>query len=118
MASEKEVRLAKLQQDKIDKEKFETKLAEAGITTPSEDAPVTMKAMIEVFGFMKSKMVDDVFTRVVSQTAAMSSSDSAAESLVDKSKAKSAEKSPLNFAPPTSYLTQTTHIQQIGRAHV
>ena len=69
-----------------------------------------MKAMIELFGFMKSKMVDDVYTRVVSQTTATSSSDSAAESLADKSKAKSAEKSPLNFAPPSSYLTQSTPI--------
>ena len=67
-----------------------------------------MKAMIELFGFMKNKMVDDIFTRVVSQTAATSSSDSAAESLADKLKAKSAEKSPLNFAPRPSYLTQTT----------
>ena len=72
MTSEEEVRLAKLQQDKIDKEKFETELTEAGIITPSEDAPVTMKAMIELFGFMKSKIVDDVFTRLVSQTAATS----------------------------------------------
>ena len=86
MALEEEERLAKMQQDKIDKEKFETELAEAGITAPSEDAPVTMKAMIELLGFMKSKMVEDVFTRVVSQTAATSSSDSAAESLADKLK--------------------------------
>ena len=66
MASEEDERLAKVQQDKIDKEKFETELAEAGITVPSEDAPVTMKAMIELLGFMKSKMVEDVFTKVVS----------------------------------------------------
>ena len=49
------------------------------------NAPVTMKAMIELFGFMKSKMVDDVYTRVVSQTAATSSSDLAAESLARRS---------------------------------
>ena len=91
MAWEEEVRLANLQQHKIDKEELEKELAEAGIITTSDDAPVTMKAMIELFGFMKSKMVDDVYTRVVSQTAATSSSDSAAESLADKSKAKSAE---------------------------
>ena len=94
MASEEDERLAKVQQDKIDKEKFETELAEAGITVPSEDAPVTMKAMIELLGFMKTKMVEDVFTKVVSQTAASSSNDSAAESLVDKLKAKSSEKPP------------------------
>ena len=111
MASEEDERLAKVQQDKIDKEKFETELAEAGITVPSEDAPVTMKAMIELLGFMKTKMVEDVFTKVVSQTAASSSNDSAAESLVDKLKAKSSEKPPLNFAPPSSYLTQTTPVQ-------
>ena len=50
-----------------------------------------MKAMIELLGFIKSKMVENVFTRVVSQTAASSSNDSAAESLADKLKAKSAE---------------------------
>ena len=105
MASEEDERLAKMQQDKIDKEKFETELAEAGITVPSEDAPVIMKAMIELLGFMKSKMVEDVFTKVVSQTAASSSNDLAAESLVDKLKAKSSEQPPLNFAPPSSYLT-------------
>ena len=37
MASEEDERLAKIQQDKIDKEKFETELAEAGITVPSEE---------------------------------------------------------------------------------
>ena len=111
MALEEEERLAKMQQDKIDKGKFETELAEAGITVPSEDAPVTMKAMIELLGFMKSKMVEDVFTKVVSQTTASSSSDSAAESLADKLKARSAKKSPLNFAPPSSYLTQTAPVQ-------
>ena len=110
MASEEEARLAKLQQDKIDKEKLETKLTKAGIITSSEDAPVTMKAMIELFGFMKSKMVHDVYTRVVSQTAATYPSDSATESLADKLKAKSAKKSPLNFAPPSLYLTQTTPV--------
>ena len=104
-------RSAKMQQDKIDKEKFETELTEVGIITSSEDAPVTMKAIIELFGFMKSKMVDDVYTWVVSQTVATSSSDSAAESLADKLKAESAEKSPLNFAPPSSYLTQTAPVQ-------
>ena len=91
MATKEELRLAKLQQDKIDKEKLDKELTEAGIITASEDAPVTMKAMIELFGFMKSKMVDDVFTRVVSQTAATSSGDSAAESLADKAKERSAE---------------------------
>ena len=70
-----------------------------------------MKAMIELLRFMKIKMVEDVFTKVVSQTVATSSSDSTAESLADKLKAKSAEKSPLNFAPPPSYLTQTTPVQ-------
>ena len=72
MTTEEDLRLAKLKQDKIDKEKLEKELNEVRIITPSEDTPVTMKAMIELFGFMKSKMVDDVFTRVVSQTAATS----------------------------------------------
>ena len=63
MATKEELRLAKLQQDKIDKEKFEKELTKAGIITSSEDTPVTMKAMIELFGFMKNKMVEDVYTR-------------------------------------------------------
>ena len=109
MASEEEERLAKMQQDKIDKEKFETELAEAGITVPSEDALVTMKAMIELLGFMKTKMVEDVFTKVVSQTAASSSNDSAAESLADKLKAKSAE---------NPHLTLLHHLHILLKLHL
>ena len=97
--------MAKLKQDKIDKEQLEKKLREAGITSPSDNTPVTMKAMIELFGFMRGKMVEDVYTWVVSQTAATSTSGSADESLADKAKAKDVDKPPLNFAPPASYLT-------------
>ena len=66
-----------------------------------------MKAMIELFGFMRGKMVHDVYTRVVNnQTAATSTSGSADDSLANKAKAKDVYKPPLNFAPPASYLTQ------------
>ena len=106
MASEEECRLVKLKQDKIDKEQLEKELSEARITSPSDDTPVTMKAMIELFGFMRGKMVEDVYTRVVSQTAAMSTTRPVVDSLADKAKAKDVDKPPLNFAPPASYLTQ------------
>ena len=53
MTSEEELKLAKEQQVKNDKEQLEKELSEAGITSPSDDTPVTMKAMIELFGFMR-----------------------------------------------------------------
>ena len=107
MASDEELKLAKLKQDKLDKEQLEKELSEAGITSPSDDTPITMKAMIDLFGFMRGKMMEDVYTRVVNnQTAATSTSGSADDLIADKAKAKDVDKPPLNFSPPASYLTQ------------
>ena len=123
MATEEELRLAKLKQDKIDEEKLEKELSEAGITLPDDNAPVTMKAMIELFGFMKGKMVDEVFTRVINnQNASSSTGAPIVEALVvkdNKDQPKTSEKPPHNIAPPTSYLTQVPltqpHITNLSR---
>ena len=90
MTTKEELKLAKEKQDKIDQEKLDKELSEAGLTSTEYYAPVTMKAMIELFGFMKGKMVDEVFTRVINNQNASSSTDaSIGESLGDKEKAKS-----------------------------
>ena len=105
MTSEEELKLAKEQQEKNDKEQLEKELSEAGITPPDDNAPVTMKAMIELFGFMRGKMVDDVYTRVINnQNASSSTGVSNVEALVvkdNKDQPKTGEKPPHNFAPPT-----------------
>ena len=112
MTSEEELKLAKEQQEKNDREQLEKELSEAGINSPCDDAPITMKAMIELFGFMRGKIVEDVYTRVINnQNAATSTSVSVADSLADKAKAKDVDKPPLNFSPPASYLTQAPPTQ-------
>ena len=123
MTTEEEVKLAKEKQDKIDQEKLEKELSEAGITLADDNAPVTMKAMIELFGFMKGKMVDEVFTRVINnQNASSSTGVSNVEALVvkdNKDQPKTSEKPPHDVAPPTSYLTQVPptqpHITNLSR---
>ena len=110
MASEEELKLAKELQEKNDQEQLEKELSDAGVTLPDDDASVTMNAMIKLFGFMKGKMVDEVYTRVTNnQNASPSTGAPIVVVLVDKDNKelpKSSEKLPLNFAPPTSYLTQ------------
>ena len=65
MTSEEELKLAKEQQEKNDQEKLEKELSEAGITPPDDDAPLTMKAMKDLFGFMSGKMVDKVLGSLI-----------------------------------------------------
>ena len=107
MTSEEELKLAKEQQEKNDQEQLEKELSDAGITLPDDNAPVTMNAMIKLFGFMKGKMVDEVFTQVINnQNASSSTGVSNIEALVakdNKDQPKTGEKPPHNFAPPTSY---------------
>ena len=115
MTSEEELKLAKEQQEKNDQEKLEKELSKAGITLPDDNAAVTMNAMIKLFGFMKGKMVDEVYTRVTNnQNASPSTGAPIVEVLVDKDnkeQPKTSEKPPLNFAPPSSYLTQVPPTQ-------
>ena len=58
MTSEEELKLAKEQQVKNDKEQLEKELSEAGITPPDDDAPLTMKAMKELFVNISKLSVD------------------------------------------------------------
>ena len=117
-AKDEELRLAK-EQEKFDREQLDRELIEAGIIPPEGDAPITMKSMIELFGFMKGKMVDEVYTRVSNQNGS-SSTASPIKGASDKDKNdKPLEKPSLNFAPPSSYLTQVAltqpHITNLGR---
>ena len=70
-AKDEELRLAK-EQEKLDREQLNKELTEARIIRPEDDAPITMKAMIYLFGFMKSKMVNEVYTRVTNQNGSSS----------------------------------------------
>ena len=117
-AKDEELRLAK-EQEKFDREQLDKELIEAGIIPPEGDAPITMKSMIELFGFMKGKMVDEVYTRVSNQNGS-SSTASPIKGASDKDKNDNPiEKPSLNFAPPSSYLTQVAltqpHITNLGR---